>query len=229
MLTPIFYVFSAMFLALFSMFRYSISLGFIERPLVVALIWASITGEWTMSMSIAIFFELGWLDQIPTGTYIPPHLTAATVAALALSSGLGLTLPSEIFVVILASIPLAWVGRRGEAALQERNSYIYDRSMLWVRSQDSTPFPTQLIYRAMAWTFLTSLIVFFVFILGLHFILDLILPYIATLLSGLNVSWSHLWMGASIGGLLALRIRRAYAMCVATVVLVVLFTCPSLL
>ncbi len=229
MLAPTFYALAALFLALFSMFRYSISLGLLERPLLVGLVWASITGEWATAMSIAIFFELGWLDQIPAGTYIPPHLTAATAAALALSSGLGLNLPGEVFVAILASIPLAWIGRRGEAALRERNSCIYNRSLLWAAVQDSTPFPERLIYRAMAWTFLTSLVGFFILILGIHFLLGLILPHIAALLAGLKVSWAHLWMGASIGGLLSLRIRRAYAVCAAAVVLIVLFTGPSLL
>ena len=39
-----------------SAFRYSISAGLLDRPLVVGLVWAAFTGEWDMTIKLALFW-----------------------------------------------------------------------------------------------------------------------------------------------------------------------------
>ncbi|MBU1247797.1 MAG: PTS sugar transporter subunit IIC [Proteobacteria bacterium] len=221
MSVPMYYALVALFVAVFSLFRYAFSLGLLERPLVVGLVWCLLTGEWISSMSIAIFFELAWLDIIPAGTFIPPHLAIATAASLALTKAFGLVVPGEIMLAMVVSIPLSWIGARGESALRTFNSRGFNAGLAWARQENDTPFPDGLIYRSMVVAFLATLVSAFVALLVLHFLTGLLLPRLSSLLLGLQVTWAHLWLGASLGGILSLRIPRAYALFAAGVALVI--------
>lgn len=223
------YFWVALFAAVFSLFRFGVSLGLLERPLVVGFVWALVTGEWTTSMSIAIFFELAWLDLIPAGTFIPPHLTAAAIAALALVGSFSMTTPGEILVAIVCTIPLAWLGTRFEARVRVFNSRAYNTCREWVKSDDASPFPDWLILRSLLLAFGLGLAGFYVCLLGLHFLVSMVLPHLGSVLTSLEVTWPHLWVGASLGGLLALRLRRAYAVFASGLALIMIITLLPLL
>lgn len=198
------------FFALFSLFRFSLSIGLLERPLVIGLFWGIFTGDYTTSLYIAIFFELFWLDLIPVGTFIPPHLTAATFAALSLTTFLGFEEPNRIMVILFACMPLAWLGAQMEGMVREQERVGYNQLLRWTRSPDSESRPMTLVLRSLARTFLIGFVLFYIAMLVLKFTFQLLLETFPELLSSLDVTWSHLWVMATIGGLMALRLKRAY-------------------
>ncbi|MDC0335960.1 PTS sugar transporter subunit IIC, partial [Pseudodesulfovibrio sp.] len=114
----------------------------LERPLVIGLFWGVFTGDYTTSLYIAIFFELFWLDLIPVGTFIPPHLTAATFSALALTTFFGLEHPARIMGILFASMPLAWLGTKAESMLRDRERVSYNRLLKWARNPEASDQPS---------------------------------------------------------------------------------------
>ena len=196
----------------------------LERPLVVGFFWGLFTGEYTTSLNIAIFFELFWLDLIPVGTFIPPHLTAVTFSALALTTFFGLSNPASVLGVILASMPLAWLGSRMEGWLRDQERSGYNKLLHWVRHPDRDSGPGVLILRSLARTFVVSGVGFFVCVLALKFLFETLFTLYPGVFTSLNVQWVHLWGAATLGGLMALRLKRAYAVLATGVTLFVLFT-----
>lgn len=187
-------------------------------------LWGAYTGEYTISLNISIFFELFWLDLIPVGTFIPPHLTAVTFAALSLTTFFGLTNPSEVLAVILASMPLAWLGSRMETWLRDQERSGYNKLLHWVRHPDRDRGPGVLIMRSLARTFVFSWVGFFVAVVALKFLFETLFTYYPGALAVLDVKWPQLWGAATLGGLMALRLKRAYAVLATGVALFVLFT-----
>jgi len=211
------------FFALFSLFRYSISIGFLERPLVIGLFWGAFSGDYTTSLYIAIFFELLWLDLIPVGTFIPPHLTAATFSALALTTYFGLEHPARIMGVLFASMPLAWLGTRVEMMIRDQEQGSYNRLLNWARNPESPNLPGTLIMKSMTRTFIMSGLSFFIAILIIKQCMQLLFSVYPGFLTSINITWAHLWIAATLGGLMALRVKRAYAVLTTGISLFVLF------
>lgn len=197
------------FFALFSLFRYVVSIGLLERPLVIGLFWGLLTGEYTTSLYIAIFFELFWLDLIPVGMFIPPHLTAATFSALSLSTFLGYENPSQMVFIFFASMPLAWFGAKVEGMLRNRERVSYNKLLNWARNPESDVVPTQLVVRSAVRTFAVAGSLFYISTLVLYFTFQTVAQVYPTLFTSVRISWPHLWIAASIGGLMALRLKRA--------------------
>ncbi|OIQ51596.1 hypothetical protein BerOc1_00050 [Pseudodesulfovibrio hydrargyri] len=189
----------------------------------VGFFWGAATGEYTTSLYIAIFFELFWLDLIPAGTYIPPQLTAATFSALALTTWFGLDQPSRIMFVLFASMPLAWIGTKVEGWLREREQGSYNALLNWARNPDSKHLPGTLILRSMARGLVMSWASFLVAVLILKQGFDLVFSAYPSMFPPLGVTWAHLWVAASVGGLMALRLKRAYAILAAGVILFALY------
>ena len=176
----------------------------------VGLFWGLITGHWIESLSIAIFYELCWLDIIPAGTFIPPQLAAATLASLALTTHFQLLGAQQIVLALVLGLPLAWLGYRLEERVRAFNNRSYNALLNWGRHSDGTDLPMLLIVRAV----LVQLVVFWIFflvsILLLAAALDHFLPVLRQPLAELNITWPHLWLAASFGGLMALRLKKAY-------------------
>jgi len=211
------------FFALFSLFRFSLSVGLLERPLVIGLFWGIFTGDYATSLYIAIFFELFWLDLIPVGTFIPPHLTAATFAALSLTTYWGFESPGRIMGVLFACMPLAWFGAKVEGLIRERERGGYNKLLNWTRNPESETLPTNIVLWSLARTFLMGFFLFYIAMLVLKFTFQLALSAHPGLLSSVDVKWAHLWVAATIGGLMALRLKRAYGVLATGVTLIALF------
>lgn len=211
------------FFALFSLFRFTLSVGLLERPLVVGLFWGVFTGDFVASFNIAIFFELFWLDLIPVGTFISPHLTAATFAALSLSTFLGLESPSRIMLVLFATMPLAWLGTRLEAFLREQERGSYNQLLNWARNPLVASLPSQLVVRSLVRTFTFSGVSFYISILLMYYGFKALFAMYPTFMMSFDVQWAHLWIAASIGGVVSLRLKRAYGVLLAGILLYALF------
>lgn len=198
------------FFALFSLFRISISLGLVERPLVVGLLWGLCGGDLQTSLYCAIFYELLWLDFIPVGTFIPPHMTAAAFSGLAISTYFGLDSPPFVFLALIAGLPMAWLGAKLDRTLRDRLNRSYGLVLQWLRRPHDADMPT----RMLAGVLVSKLFVSWAFFLagtgGLALAVRFILDHYAGSLAGLQLTWSHFLIAASLGGLLALRLRSLY-------------------
>ncbi|MEF2231913.1 MAG: PTS sugar transporter subunit IIC [Pseudodesulfovibrio sp.] len=211
------------FFALFSLFRSSLSIGLLERPLVIGLFWSLLFRDTTTSLYIAIFFELFWLDLIPVGTFIPPHLTAATFSALALTTYFGFDHPARIMVILFASMPLAWLGTKVEGMLREREKDSYNQLLNWTRNPQEPNLPTLLVLRSLVRSFLAAWVSFFVAIMILKYAISGLLAVYPGVLSTMDVTWPYLWIAATLGGLMALRVKRAYVILGVGIALFTLF------
>lgn len=198
------------FFALFSLCRFSVSLGLLERPLVIGLFWGVIFGNLTSCLYIAIFYELLWLDFLPVGTFIPPHMTAAAFTGLALATYFGLDSPPLVFGALVCGLPMAWLGARLDRNLRDSLNRSYSSVLHWLRRPVDPGVPGRLILR----TLLGKLVVSWVFfVLGagvLAVLLRFALNQYAGLLEGLELTWNQFLIAASIGGLLSLRLRSLY-------------------
>ncbi|SNR60267.1 PTS system, mannose-specific IIC component [Humidesulfovibrio mexicanus] len=161
-------------------------------------------------MLVAVFFELLWLDFIPVGTFIPPHTTAATFTALALCSYFGLDSLPLASLALAAGLPMAWMGTRLERIMRDRLNRSYSGVLQWVRKPADVAVPGRLLM----WTLISKLLANWLFFLigagllasAVHFVLHQYGPTLASC----RISWSELLLAASVGGLLALRLRSLY-------------------
>jgi len=198
------------FFALFSLFRFSVSLGLIERPLVVGLLWGLFVGNLDISLFVAIFYELLWLDFIPVGTFIPPHMTAACFSALALCSYFGLDSLPLVALPLLAGLPMAWLGARLERTMRDRLNRSYNGVLQWVRKPLDLNVPGKLLLGSLASKILANWLFFLVGTGALALCIRFTLNQYGPFLASLKVSWNLLLISASIGGMLALRLRSLY-------------------
>ncbi len=185
--------------------------------------WGAFTGDFHTSLYIAIFFELFWLDLIPVGTFLPPHLTAATFSALALSTYFGLDQPARIMGVLFASMPLAWIGMKVEARLREQEQINYNKLLNWARNPESPTLPTSLVMRSLGRTFMLSWVSFYITILVLRYAFNTLFTIYPGFLSSVDITWAHLWIAATLGGLMALRVKRVYVVLTVGISFVVLY------
>jgi mannose PTS system EIIC component len=198
------------FFALFSLFRFSLSLGLIERPLVVGLLWGLFVGNLEESLYVAIFYELLWLDFIPVGTFIPPHMTAATFTALALCSFFGLDSLPLACLALAAGLPMAWLGARLERGMRDRLNRSYGGVLQWVRKPGDTAVPGRLLMGTLASKIIVNWVFFLVGAGGLALLTGFVLRHYGPALASFKVEWSQLLIAASVGGMLALRLRSLY-------------------
>jgi len=198
------------FFALFSLFRISVSLGLVERPLVVGLLWGLVSGNLETSLYCAIFYELLWLDFIPVGTYIPPHMTAATFAGLAIGTYFGLDSPPLVFLALIAGLPMAWLGGKLDRVLRDRLNRSYGLVLQWLRKPHDVDMPSRMLAGVLVSKLLVSWAFFLVGTGLLAAAVRFILDHYTGQLAGLQLTWSHFLIAASIGGLLALRLRSLY-------------------
>ncbi|MDQ7834506.1 MAG: PTS sugar transporter subunit IIC [Humidesulfovibrio sp.] len=201
---------SRFFFALFALCRFSISLGLLERPLVIGLCWGLVFGNLTSCLYIAIFYELLWLDFIPVGTFIPPHMTAAAFTGLALATYFGLDAPPLVFLALIFGLPMAWLGAKLDRNLRDRLNRSYSSILHWVRRPSGDDIPAKLIARTLFGKLLLSWLFFVVGAGVLAVLLRFVLNQYSGFFFDLDLKWSHFLIAASLGGLLSLRLRSLY-------------------
>ncbi len=177
-----------------------------------------------MGVPIAVFYELFWLDLIPGGMFIPPHLAAGVTASLALVTHFQLTHPAQILAPLALSMPLTWLGSRLEGSLREWQNRDYSSVLQWARHPDESARPGRLVLRAVLTGALVQGLFFFACLLCLGVLTDLVLHRFGPELAGSRLSWTPVLLAAGAGGVLSLRLRRAQALFAAGVGLVILFS-----
>jgi len=158
------------------------------------------------------------------GTFIPPHLTAACFVALSLTTYFGLHQPDRIMFVLFASMPLAWLGTRLEAMMREQEQGNYNKLLNWVRNPDTPRLPSLIVMQSVMRTFLFSGVAFYFAVILLNYLFQGFFSVYPNLFPDLDVTWPHLWIAATLGGLMALRLKRAYGVLLAGIILFMIFT-----
>ena len=193
-----------------AVFRYSMFVGLLDRPLVVGMIWASFTGDWVLTMQLALFFELFWLDLLYVGTYIPPFSAMSLLMCLLLLDSFGINAIQQMPLPLLLSIPWALTGAAVERWMRQRQSVLY---FSYVERGDAarlSTVPTRVFVQCIVKLMVLQAIAF----AGCYTItenLGRVLIYWLGVPVFPWLNWGLLWtVGAAMGGFMALRTRRAY-------------------
>lgn len=193
--------------------RFAVDLGFVHRPLFAAGLWALVTWQTQPAISVGIFFELLWLDLFPAGTFIPPHGVLALAAALTLLACLPDPDTRLIVLVLVCTMPLGYLGAWAEQRYRRRQNLSYNALIAWNRHRASLR-PEALTRLALAETLALKFGMFLLCLLPMLPALRMVRPWIE---SGPQPSWPMLWAAACLGGILSLRIRKAYVLAGLTV------------
>lgn len=193
----------------------------LDRPLTVGFVWGLFTGDWATSLGVTLFFELLWLDIFPAGTIIPPHSLAPALASLAVMWLFGIASPALAAVIMLAALPLGRLFTFLERYHRQYENHAFDRLLLWAKRPEHTPGPGVLTRRAIMVMLPLNFVAFTMALAGLLAIMHLVLPRLAPLLGSIPLKWPHLWVVASVGAVLSLRHRPAYAILLGGVALAV--------
>lgn len=214
------------FFALFALFRFSLNLGILERPLAVGVLWGLLTGEYETALAVGIFFELFWLDQIPAGTYIPPHSLLSTFLALSLVDSFEMTQPGEIVYPILLSLPMGLMGAKLEYLQRRWQDGSYNNLLHWARMpvrRRNPDHPKRLLRLSILQQLAVFFALFTVSVLALAGVLVFLQSFEEPFLLTERLRWPHLWFLAALGGLLALRVKRSYVIVACSVLVLAVF------
>jgi PTS system mannose-specific IIC component len=154
---------------------------------------------------------LFWIDGIPAGTHIPPNAAAATLAGLSLMHVFQLTSPAEALFVAATTAGLARLFAALEGVQRVMENIVLSRYMA-ARERSRAAFsPGRLIRRAYLDMLVLNGVAFSVALAGLVALYYVFLPKVWPYLASSGATWSHLWILGSLGGVLSLRYRPAYA------------------
>lgn len=210
------------FFALLSLTRSAVDLGFVNRPLFAGLLWACLTFRLQPALSAGIFFELLWLDLFPAGTFIPPQAILSLTATLSILACLPGADMRATALVLVATLPLAYLGAWVEQRYRKRQNLSYNALIVWNRrGVTQTYAPQRLVLRALLEIFALNLVLFALLAPLVLVAVRLALPWLP---GGPQPTWPLLWIGASIGAILALRLPRAYALAGASLALGAILT-----
>jgi PTS system mannose-specific IIC component len=184
--------------------------------------WAMFTGEYAMGLGVSLFFELLWLDLFPAGTYIPPNGQAPTLACLAGLHHFDLTQPSVAVLAMILALPLGRIFAKMEGYHRQYENVAFNNLLLWAREPSSAPSPSSMVTRSILLMVSINFVAFSLALLCMLVLLYLALPHALGYLRAIPTNWSHLWMVASLGAVLSLRHRPAYALLLAGVILAML-------
>lgn len=196
------------FFALFSLTRFSINISLIERPIVIGFFISILTGEVFPVMYIAVFFELLWIDFIPAGTFIPPNAIFCVLATAVIVEIFSLEFASQIFPVMMATIPIAFLCSWLEGMQRTAQNKNYNVILQQSRKNPAQYKAGDIIMTSVIQLLLIYLVVGVAGIYGLALLLEKTYAYLPV---RDYLPWPHLLMIASVSALAALRIKKAYA------------------
>lgn len=203
------------FFALLALTRFPLNIGLIDRPLAAGLLWGLGTGHWELALGVGLFFELLWLDLFHAGTYIPPNGPASVVAAICLAEiwSFG-SEPGLVALCIALAIPIGLLGPQVEYAQRRWQNAGYNALLHWSRHshrQDSEGILTWLSLRSVGQLAVVQ-ILYFLCATSLAWVAGSIIDARQVFMTlDLPLTWPLLWFSACVGAVLALRVRRAYA------------------
>lgn len=198
------------FFALLSLARFGISIGFIDRPIFAGFLWGLISGDMTLALSLAVFYELFWLDLFHAGTYIPPNPLFPMLCILALAPLLHAGDAAAFYLPVILTLPLGFFGAFWEKKHREWQTGGYNRLLSgYGTSNDLGKAAAISIGVSLTELFLINLVVFTVTAGLLYFLMDAIVQWQGNPLRFSHATWPLLWIVGGVGGVMALRTRRS--------------------
>lgn len=199
-----------------SVLRFSCYIGLLDRPLFVAAIWGFCTGDWVLAIPLGIFFELFFMDLLGAGTYIPPSGVFSLLLCLFLAESFALNPQTVPVLLIMATLPLAALGARLEQWFRQRrvklhNFFVEDGQM-------ERPVSLLSITAAVSELWAGQVLLFVLVSLGLFWVGQAALAALDFLSLSLYlnpastwpVTWPLLWLVGALGGILSLRVKKAF-------------------
>lgn len=203
-----------------SVFRYSICVSLLDRPIMIGVIWSAFTGEWAMTMSLALFFELFWLDLMHVGTYIPPFSSMSLLLCILLADYFNISDVRQLPLPILLSLPWALAGAAAERWMRQRQSVLYFNFVERGEALRKFLVPGRIFCKSILKLMALQAVLF----AGCYSITENLGHLLVNWLGLPTFSWLNwglLWtLGAAMGGFMALRTRRAYFVFAACIVCV---------
>lgn len=208
----------------FSGLRFTLNLGVIERPLVFGPLLGLVLGDTGDGVAVGLFFELFWLDLIPAGTYIPPNALLSVCVTLGLMRHFGLNGAGECVPALALGIPAAYAGawlERMQRSWQDRG---YNRLLAWAKGSERGSQPHVIVRYSLIQLAASNLLLVMVCMLAALSLLGVVIHLAGHALFAplSHFSWPMLWITASVGGVLSLRVKNAYRTFAAGVVAVFL-------
>lgn len=204
--------FARFFFALLSLARFSVNLGFVDRPLCAGFLWGLFTGDMATALCLAVFYELFWLDLFPAGTYMPPNALFPMFCVFGLAETLPDTSVSVLFLPTILTLPLAFLGASLEKRCREWQVAGYNTVIRRFRTGGDIEAATRAaIRRALFQLFSLNFAAFFCVAWLVLLAFTGMAAWQGQPLSFARASWPLLWTFGAVGGVIALRIRRSYA------------------
>jgi hypothetical protein len=165
----------------------------------------------TLAISLAVFYEVFWLDLFPAGTYMPPNALFPMLCVLSLSLANQHTDITSLFLPVILTLPLASFGSYLEKRQREWQVASYNRLILAFRAgNDLEKATSRSIFASLAQLFSLNCAVFCIISSLVLFGASFLTNNLGQSLLYPNASWPLLWTIGAVGGLLSLRIRRNY-------------------
>lgn len=164
-----------------------------------------------LALSLAVFYELFWLDLFPAGTYMPPNPLFPMLCVLTLSESLAAPDIITLFLPVILTLPLAALGSFIEKRQREWQVAGYNRVILCLRANgDMGKAAGHSVFASLAQLFTVNGIVFFIATTLVVLAADALTAWQGQPLAFRYASWPLLWVIGAVGGMLSLRIRRNY-------------------
>lgn len=132
---------------------------------------------------------------------------------------LGVTEPALAAAPMVLSLPFGRLFSQLERQHRQFCNEGFTRLGRWVKGNGSTAGPGALTRRAMLTILPVNLTAFAIALTALLAVLNVAMPALEPALKNIGLTWPHLWVVGSIGAVLSLRHRPAYALLVAGAVL----------
>ena len=125
-------------------------------------------------------------------------------------------------LVVVMTLPLAYLGAWMEQRYRKRQNLSYNSLILWNRRGVNHPFtPDRLIFQALAEIFAMN---FVLFLAGSSAVLVCVRAAQPLVAGGPQPAWPMLWIAAAGGAIMALRMRKAYAVAAAAILVGIFVT-----
>lgn len=186
-----------------------------------------VTGEWTISLHLAIFFELFWLDLFPVGTYIPPNASISLLLSLGVARYFAMDTSAMLAVPMALSLPASMLSSKMEHWQRRMQDKGYNTVVNWgrkINKQDDVAPTGRVVAVSLLQQFAINIVFFcacLLVLIGTIKLISLVLGYLPVINS---VTWPALWFVAALGAILSLRVRRSYLVCLFSLLAVLVST-----
>lgn len=185
-----------------------------ERPLVIGLCAGLVTGHSDIALPLGLIFELFWLDVIPLGAVIPPVASLNFFIVFCLALVFDWHDPAQFVLPLLLTLPCAWLGAVLERWQYTRNDNALEPLQLWMQTEGGQS-PAHIIARSLLQTAcMQGLLFLLLFSTAYALMRGGLDAWFITVFTIPQINWTILYGFSALGAIVALRTRRAYAMLV---------------